>query len=78
MLFFRSEERVREWCRDRGQPVRPIVTMQQLWGLALAWYATRLDPAARRPKPDEMVRIFAGLGLTDPFWDPRADAFGRT
>ena len=76
MLFFRSEENVRAWCGAHGDPVRPIVTMPQLWGLALAWYATRLDPDSRRPKPDEMVRIFAGLGLTGEFWDPRSDAFG--
>jgi hypothetical protein len=70
MLFFRSEENVREWCRAHGHPVRPMVTMEQLWGLARAWYANRLDPAARRPKPDEMARIFGSLGLTGPFWDP--------
>jgi hypothetical protein len=70
MLFFRSEEKVREWCRVHGHPVRPIVSMKQLWGLAQAWYANRLDPGARRPGPDEMARIFAGLGLTGPFWDP--------
>jgi hypothetical protein len=77
MLFFRSEENVRAWCRRNGHPLRPIVTMPQLWGLALAWYATRLDPDSRRPQPDEMVRIFARLGLTGAFWDPRSDAFGR-
>ena len=75
MLFFRSEERVREWCAVRGATPRPLVRMDQLWGLATAWYATRLQPDARRPQPDEMRRIFAGLGLDDPFWDPQADAF---
>jgi hypothetical protein len=75
MLFFRSEDLVREWCAARGSPVRPLVRMDQLWGLATAWYATRLEETARRPRPDEMVAIFAGLGLTDPFWDPRADPF---
>ena len=30
MLFFRSEERVREWCRAEGTPVRPLVTIDQL------------------------------------------------
>jgi hypothetical protein len=49
--------------------------MAQLWELALAWYATRLEPTARRPGPDEMRRIFAGLGLNDAFWDPQADVF---
>ena len=75
MLFFRSEERVREWCLKRGLPVRPLVTLDQLWGLAYAWYSTRLDAHARRPQPDEMRRIFAGLGLTGDFWDPQADNF---
>ena len=76
MFFFRSEERVREWCAARGYPVRPLVRMDQLWGLATAWYSTRLEPDSRRPQPAEIRRIFAGLGLTDSFWDPQADAFG--
>jgi hypothetical protein len=38
MLFFRSEERVNEWCRSRGLPRRPITRLDQLWQLAVAWY----------------------------------------
>jgi len=76
MLFFRSEERIREWCRAEGYPVRPVVRLNQLWGLAQAWYATRLQRDSRRPKPAEMRDIFAGLGLTGDFWDPEADRFG--
>jgi hypothetical protein len=76
MLFFRSEDSVRRWCAARQQPVRPLVTMRQLWGLATKWYSTRLEADSRRPKPDEMRAIFAGLGLDDDFWDPRADEFG--
>jgi len=75
MLFFRSEERVREWCRAHDSPVRPLVPIDRLWGLATTWYATRLEPGSRRPKPDEMRAIFAGLGLTGDFWDPLADRF---
>ena len=29
-----------------------------------------------RPKPDEMVAIFAALGLEGDFWDQRANQFG--
>lgn len=76
MLFFRSEDHVREWCRTRGYPVRPLVRMDQLWGLASTWYSTRLEAASRRPQPAEMRRIFADLGLLGDFWDPEADAFG--
>jgi hypothetical protein len=75
MLFFRSEDMVRKWCARLGYPVRPIVTMAQLWGLATIWYANRLQADSRRPKPDEMRGIFAGLGLTGDFWDPTSDAF---
>jgi hypothetical protein len=76
MLFFRSEDRVREWCEARGLPMRPRVSIAQLWGLAKAWYTTRLQPDSRRPQPDEIRAIMGSLGLTGPFWDPQADAFG--
>jgi hypothetical protein len=76
MLFFRSEDMIREWCARHGYPMRPLVTISQLWSLASTWYSTRLQPDSRRPQPDEMRRIFAGLGLIGPFWDPQADTFG--
>lgn len=72
MLFFRSEEHVAIWCRSRHLPQRPIVTMDQLWQLAVAWYENRLTVDSRRPGPDEMVQIFAAIGLVGPFWDPKA------
>ena len=76
MLFFRSEEQVREWCSRNGHPLRPRVTMEQLWRLATTWYSTRLQAESRRPQPDEMRAIFAGIGLAGDFWDPKSDAFG--
>ena len=76
MLFFRSEERVREWCVANGHPLRPLVTIDQLWHLATTWYGSRLTPESRRPAPEEMVGIFAEIGLEGPFWDPSADAWG--
>jgi hypothetical protein len=76
MLFFRSEDLVREWCRGQNIPLRPLVRMDQLWGLAREWYSTRLQPDSRRPAPAEMLEIFARLGLTGEFWDPTSDTFG--
>ena len=76
MLFFRSEALVREWCEDQGYPLRPLVRIDQLWELASAWYSTRLQANSRRPQPDEMRQIFAGLGLNGDFWDPQSDQFG--
>jgi hypothetical protein len=76
MLFFRSEELIRAWCRTRQVEPRPVVRMDQLWQLAVTWYRTRLDPVSRRPAPAEMRSIFEDIGLAGPFWDPQADRFG--
>ena len=76
MLFFRSEELLREWCTAHDYPLRPLVTIDQLWKLAMTWYSTRLQADSRRPQPDEMRAIFAGLGLEGDFWDPKSDRFG--
>ncbi|NOT00165.1 MAG: hypothetical protein HOP29_06015 [Phycisphaerales bacterium] len=73
MLLFRSEETVKAWCAARGLPVRPLIQLDQLWFLARAWYENRLTVDSRRPGPDEMTTIFARIGLTGPFWDPKSD-----
>jgi hypothetical protein len=73
MLLFRSEETVNRWCEARDLPRRPLISLDQLWQLALAWYANRLTVESRRPGPNEMVEVFASIGLTGPFWDPKAD-----
>jgi len=78
MLFFRSEEHVAAWCRAHDTPMRPLVTIAQLWGLASAWYMSRLRLDSRRPQPDEMRAIFERLGLAGQFWDPQSDIFGQT
>ena len=73
MLLFRSEETVNRWCESKGSPRRPLISLDQLWRLAVAWYSNRLTVESRRPGPDEMVSVFASIGLTGPFWDPRSD-----
>ncbi len=75
MSFFRSEALVEEWCKSNDIPKRPLLTLEQLWQMALAWYSGRLSPAAHRPRPDEIRRIFANIGLQGDFWDPQADVF---
>lgn len=70
MLFFRSEEHIDRWCRVRQLPRRPVISMDQLWHLATTWYENRLTLESRRPAADEMIDIFADIGLEGPFWDP--------
>jgi hypothetical protein len=73
MLFFRSEEHVDQWCKLNGAKKRPLVSLDQLWHLAVTWYGNRLTVESRRPAPDEMVGIFSEIGLEGPFWDPKSD-----
>ena len=73
MLLFRSEENVALWCQAHDVPLRPLITLDQIWVLSTTWYSNRMTVDSRRPKPDEMVDIFARIGLAGPFWDPRAD-----
>jgi hypothetical protein len=73
MLLFRSEETVARWCEAHRVPRRPIIALEQLWYLAVTWYGNRLTVESRRPGPDEMVEIFARVGLAGSFWDPKAD-----
>ena len=73
MLLFRSEETVEQWCAVRGIPLRPMINLEQLWHLAKTWYENRMTVDSRRPGPDDMVEIFARIGLTGPFWDPKSD-----
>lgn len=77
MLLFRSEEHVNRWCKERGIPRRPLVTLEQLWELSVAWYANRLTIESRRPDADEMVEIFRSVGLDDPFWNPQSDKWKK-
>jgi hypothetical protein len=72
MLLFRSEETVEAWCAERNLPVRPLVTLDQMWVIAREWYTDRLTADSRRPDAGEMRQIFARIGLTDPFWNPNA------
>jgi hypothetical protein len=77
MLLFRSEENVTRWCEARGIPRRPLVSLEQLWQLSVAWYANRLTIESRRPEASEMVEIFASVGLDDPFWNPQSDQWAK-
>ena len=73
MLFFRSEEHVDQWCKVNGIAKRPLISLDQLWQLAVTWYGNRLTVESRRPGQDEMVRIFSEIGLEGSFWDPKSD-----
>jgi hypothetical protein len=69
MLLFRDEEHVDKWCGKRAQPRGGVLTADQLWELARAWYGNRLAPDWRRRNAKEAQAVFEGVGLTGEFWD---------
>ena len=72
MLAFRSEAHVERWRESLGLPPGALLTPEQQWRLADAWYANRLAPDWRPRTPNEAEALFAELGLEDDFWRLRA------
>ena len=72
MLLFRSEEHVGRWSESWNLPRGALLSPEQTWRLAEAWYAPdRRDPAWRRRTVEETESLLASLGLTEPFWNLR-------
>jgi hypothetical protein len=73
MLLFWSEEHVEKWCRDWNLPCGEVLSLDQCWRLAKAWYGPdRREPEWRRKTVYETEAHFTELGLTSPFWRLRS------
>jgi hypothetical protein len=59
---------VDRWCRARDLPRGSVISLDQCWRLARAWYHDRLDPDWRRKTPDEVTVTFDSIGLCGEFW----------
>jgi len=69
MLLFRSEEHVRAWSERWNQAEGGTLSLDQIWGLARAWYGEdRRAESWRRKTKDEARTAFGGLGLSSSFW----------
>jgi hypothetical protein len=68
MLAFRSEVHVDRWREQRCLPLGAVFSLDQMWGLADAWYRNRLDREWRRRTPEEIQALFSELALEGEFW----------
>jgi hypothetical protein len=68
MLLFRSEEEVDAWCETKAEPRGETLSLESVWALSQAWYGNRISPSYRGRTIEEARRVFAGVGLTSPFW----------
>lgn len=72
MLLFRDEEHITRWCGKWNQPKGQVLTIEQTWELAVAFYSKKMRADWRRLTVDEIEELFAKLGLTGSFWNVRA------
>ena len=69
MLLFRSEEHIQKWCQTWNRAMGGTLSLDQVWGLAKAWYAEDRSQATwKRKTKQEAQGIFNALGLSSPFW----------
>jgi hypothetical protein len=72
MLLFRSEEHIDRWCQRWGLRRGAVLSLDQAWRLARAWFGPdRRQPEWRRRTVDETEALFQELGLKSDFWNLR-------
>lgn len=69
MSLFRSEEHLDRWLTARQRSRGAVLTIQQTWQLARAWYVDP-RPATWRPRTkEESQALLASVGLVGEFWE---------
>jgi hypothetical protein len=71
MLLFRSEEHLDRWCRSREMQRGGLLSPEQAWRLAHAWYEKKLSPDWRRHTLAESEALLSEIGLAGKFWNLR-------
>jgi hypothetical protein len=69
MSLFRSEEHVQRWTGANNRAIGKIVSLDQVWRLANAWYTDPREPDWRPRSRDESQAVLAGVGLSGDFWE---------
>lgn len=57
------------WCDQWNQLRGAIISLEQQWKLAQAWYVDRMDMEWRRKTTGEIDLLWQELGFASPFWD---------
>jgi hypothetical protein len=59
---------VDRWATAKKRQRGTIVSLEDVWRLAKAWYTDPRRPGWRPRTPAESQEILASVGLTEPFW----------
>jgi len=69
MSLFRSEEHLGRWLAANDATRGEVLTLEQTWQLARAWYSDPRDPNWRPRSRDESQAVLASVGLVGDFWE---------
>lgn len=59
---------MRAWYARRGRPVGALLTLEQGWALAQAWFTDPRQPGWRRKPLAAMAALCRAQGLDGSFW----------
>jgi hypothetical protein len=69
MSLFKSEDHLAAWLKSVGVTRGAVLSLEQVWRLAKAWYKSDpRDPHWRPQTPSEQQGIVDGVGLRGAFW----------
>lgn len=71
-LFFRSVDDVDEWCERRRLPRGEVVSIEQAYRLAVAWYGDGATAAGHLRHRAELEELFCSVGLDRPHFHLRS------
>lgn len=60
---------MRVWCAQRRRALGALLTLEQGWALAQAWFTDPRRPGWRRPPLSMMAALIRTQGLGGPFWE---------
>ncbi|HET9423912.1 MAG TPA: organomercurial lyase [Gemmatimonadaceae bacterium] len=68
MTLFKSETHLAKWLQSRGASRGSVLSLEQAWRLAMAWYRDPRDPAWRPRSREEQQAVVESVGLRGAFW----------
>jgi hypothetical protein len=68
MSLFRSEEHMDRWLAREKKTRGAVVSLEQVWRLAKAWYTDPRDLSWRPRTRAESQAVLSSVGLTSEFW----------
>jgi len=68
MSLFKSEQHLARWLQTNQVQRGSVLSLEQAWRLAMAWYRDPRDPEWRPRTKQEQQAVVDSAGLRGAFW----------